>query len=64
VTDPVERLSGFGRALRDEGVAVGTGRVLEFCRAAALLEPSDLYWAGRATLVGRQQDLETYDRVF
>jgi uncharacterized protein len=64
VIDPVERLAGFGRALRDEGVAVGTGRVLEFCRAAALLEPSDLYWAGRATLVGRQQDIETYDRVF
>jgi uncharacterized protein len=64
VIDPVERLAGFGRALRDEGVAVGTGRVLEFCRAAALLEPSDIYWAGRATLVGRQQDIETYDRVF
>jgi uncharacterized protein with von Willebrand factor type A (vWA) domain len=64
MTDPVERLAGFGRALRDEGLAVGTGRVLEFCRAAALLEPADLYWAGRATLVGRQHDLETYDRVF
>jgi uncharacterized protein with von Willebrand factor type A (vWA) domain len=64
VIDPVEKLAGFGRALRDEGVAVGTGRVLEFCRAAALLDPADLYWAGRATLVGRQQDLETYDRVF
>jgi hypothetical protein len=64
VTDPVKKLTGFGRALRDEGVAVGTGRVLEFCRAAGLLEPTDLYWAGRATLVGRQQDLETYDRVF
>jgi uncharacterized protein len=64
VTDPVEQLTGFGRALRDEDLAVGTGRVLEFCRAAALLDPADLYWAGRATLVSRQQDLETYDRVF
>ena len=64
MTDPLEQLAGFGRALRAEGLAVGTGRVLEFCRAAALLEPVDLYWAGRATLVGRHEDLETYDRVF
>jgi hypothetical protein len=64
VTDPVGELARFGRALRDEGMAVGTGRMVEFCRAAALLDPADLYWAGRATLVGRRQDLETYDRVF
>jgi hypothetical protein len=38
--------------------------VAEFCRAAALLEPGDLYWAGRATLVGRPQDIPVYDKVF
>ena len=32
--DPVEQLVGFARDLRDEGVAIGTGRTREFCRAA------------------------------
>lgn len=54
----------FGRALRAEGLPVGTGRIETFCRAAALLPPDDLYWAGRATLVGRWEELEPYDRVF
>lgn len=62
MTDGVERLVGFGRALRDEGVPAGTGAVLDFCRAAALV-PS-LYWAGRATLVSRADDIAAYDRVF
>jgi uncharacterized protein with von Willebrand factor type A (vWA) domain len=64
VSDPHGELTRFGRALRDEGLAVGTGRVLRFCRAAALLEPDDLYWAGRATLVARGGDIPVYDRVF
>jgi uncharacterized protein with von Willebrand factor type A (vWA) domain len=64
VTDATAVLTSFGRALREEGLAVGTGRIGTFCRAAALLEPGDLYWAGRATLVGRPQDVPVYDRVF
>ena len=64
MSDAEERLVRFGRALRDEGLSVGSGRVVEFCRAAALLAPGDLYWAGRATLVARQEDIEVYDRVF
>jgi uncharacterized protein len=59
-----ELLIRFGRALRAEGLPVGTGRIETFCRAAALLPPEELYWAGRATLVGRAEDLEAYDRVF
>jgi uncharacterized protein with von Willebrand factor type A (vWA) domain len=59
-----ELLVRFGRALRAEGLPVGTGRIEAFCRAAALLQPEELYWAGRATLVGRQEHLEPYDRVF
>ena len=59
-----ELLVRFGRALRAEGLAVGTDRIETFCRAAVLLPPEDLYWAGRTTLVRRRQDLETYDRVF
>jgi uncharacterized protein len=64
VNDPVAELTRFGRALRDEGLAVGTDRVLAFCRAAALLDAADLYWAGRATLVARREDHPIYDRVF
>jgi uncharacterized protein with von Willebrand factor type A (vWA) domain len=60
----LDHLLGFGRALRLEGVTVGTGQILEFCRAAALLGPADFYWVGRATLVSRRGDIKTYDTVF
>jgi uncharacterized protein len=60
----VERLVRFARALRDEGLAVGPGRVVEFCRAAALLAPEDLYWAGRLTLVSKADEIPVFDRVF
>jgi uncharacterized protein with von Willebrand factor type A (vWA) domain len=64
VSDATTTLVNFGRALRDEGLSVGTGRISGFCHAAALLAPDDLYWAGRATLVARPQDITVYDRVF
>jgi uncharacterized protein with von Willebrand factor type A (vWA) domain len=64
VTDGVAPLTAFGRALRREGLPVGTGRIASFCRAAALISPDDLYWAGRATLVGRRDQIPIYDRVF
>jgi uncharacterized protein with von Willebrand factor type A (vWA) domain len=64
VSDALVALTGFGRALRENGLPVGTGRVASFCRAAALLAPDDLYWAGRATLVGRREHIPVYDRVF
>jgi uncharacterized protein len=63
-SDALARLTLFGRTLRTEGVAVGTGRIATFCRAAALLSPDDLYWAGRVTLVARGHDIPVYDRVF
>ena len=64
MSDPTAALTAFGRALRDEGLPVGTGRIAGFCRAASLLGPEDLYWAGRGTLVGRPEDIPAYDRVF
>jgi uncharacterized protein with von Willebrand factor type A (vWA) domain len=64
VTEPLERLTAFGRALRAEGLPVGTGRIETFCRAAALLPADELYWAGRATLISRRDDVDAYDRVF
>src|SRR5918996_4757706 len=60
-------LVGFGRRLRADGLPVGTGRILNYCRAAAVLAPLNrerLYWAGRTTLVARHEDLERYDRAF
>ena len=64
MADGVRTLVEFARALRAEGVSGGTGATAEFCRAAALVGPADLYWAGRATLVGRHEDVPAYDRVF
>jgi uncharacterized protein with von Willebrand factor type A (vWA) domain len=60
----LDRLLGFGGALRAEGLSVGTGQVLEFARAAARLSPGDYYWVGRATLVTRQPDIHAYDLTF
>jgi uncharacterized protein with von Willebrand factor type A (vWA) domain len=62
--DLVARLVAFGRALRDDGLGVGTGALVDFARAAALLPPGDLYWAGRATLAPGPTEIERYDRVF
>jgi uncharacterized protein len=64
VADEIERLVGFARALRAEGLAVGPGRVIDFCRAAAALPVGELYWAGRLTLVSRPEEIAVYDRVF
>jgi uncharacterized protein len=64
VADPVDRLVAFARRLRDEGIAVGPGRVIDFCRAAALVPADGLYWAGRATLLSRPEDVPVYDRIF
>lgn len=61
---PLDPLVGFCRTLRDEGLPVGSGRIRDFCRAAALAGPAHLYWAGRATLVGRPEDVPVYDAVF
>ncbi len=65
--DLVRVLVDFGRALRASGLAVGTGDVQVFCGSLAALDPTDLvdlYWAGRATLVTRRDDIAVYDEVF
>ena len=62
--EPVETLVRFGRALRAAGVPAGPDRVAGLCRAAALLPPGGLYWAGRATLVSRPEQIPVYDAVF
>ena len=53
-TSFIGMLVGFGDQLRDAGLPVGSGDLLTFCAAMALLDPGDvldLYWAGRTSLV-------------
>jgi len=60
-------LVSFAGELRAAGLAVGSGDVLLYSSALSLLNPADLvdlYWAGRATLVIRHDDIATYDAVF
>lgn len=62
--EPLATLTRFARALREAGLQVGTDRIVAFTRAAALLPPQDVYWAGRATLVPRAENIPVYDHVF
>jgi uncharacterized protein len=67
VTKELERLVGFGRLLRTRGLPVGTGRILSFCRAVAILDPittENLYWAARSTLISSKQHLDVFERCF
>lgn len=64
---PDRWLVAFARALRAAGLAVPVGSVTVFARALGLVglgTRSAVYWAGRATLVTRVEDLPVYDRVF
>jgi uncharacterized protein with von Willebrand factor type A (vWA) domain len=63
----VRLVVSFCRALRAEGLSVPVSAVVSFVRALnvlGVLRPSDVYWAGRATLVRRPEDIDPYDRVF
>lgn len=63
----VRVLVAFGRALRRNGIAVGSGDISTYCAAMVPLDPTDLvdlYWAGRTTLISRRDDLAVYDEVF
>jgi uncharacterized protein len=60
-------VAGFARSLRANGLSVPTGAAVTYADALALvgMESADqVYWAGRATLVRRFEDIEIYDRVF
>jgi hypothetical protein len=64
----VERMAvGFATALRMTGVAVTTRSLLDFVAAlghVGIDERARVYWAGRATLVRRPEDIPSYDRAF
>src|SRR5690606_11491722 len=53
-------------AVRASGVTVPTGATVTYARAltAAGSTPAGAYWAGRATLVRRPEDIAAYDRAF
>ncbi|HVM08938.1 MAG TPA: VWA domain-containing protein [Acidimicrobiales bacterium] len=64
----VERIAvGFATTLRKSGVAVPTRSVLDFVAALGKVgidTRSAVYWAGRATLLRRHEDLRAYDDAF
>lgn len=68
VPDYGERLAvGFCRVLRQAGLRVPASSTINFAESLGLVgvENRDaVYWAGRATLVHRPEDLNVYDRVF
>ena len=67
-TDHGERVSvGFCRSLRAAGLKVPPSATINFAEALAVVgaeDRSSVYWAGRATLIHRPEDLDLYDRVF
>ncbi len=57
----------FVRTLRGSGLAVDPGATVTFARALAAVGMGDrdsVYWAGRATLVRRPEDIGDYERGF
>lgn len=65
--DADARAVAFARVLRSAGIDVPTGSVTTYVRALAEVgvdDRDDVYWAGRATLVKRPEDIDVYDRAF
>jgi uncharacterized protein with von Willebrand factor type A (vWA) domain len=57
----------FSRVLRRLGLAMPIGSVIDFVEALGLVgitERDAVYWAGRATLVRKPEDLGLFDRAF
>jgi uncharacterized protein with von Willebrand factor type A (vWA) domain len=63
--DMIGPLVELGRRLRASDLPVGTGRILTFCQAVGLVGfGGDLYWAARASLISRPEDVGRFDAVF
>jgi uncharacterized protein with von Willebrand factor type A (vWA) domain len=66
--ETAERMAvSFARVLRRVGVAVPLSAVIAFAQSLAVVSlerRSQVYWAGRATLVHRPEDAASYDRAF
>jgi uncharacterized protein len=63
-----ERLAvAFAHVLRESGIAVSVDATVTFAQALAAVglgRRPGVYWAGRATLINRQEDVAVYDRAF
>jgi uncharacterized protein with von Willebrand factor type A (vWA) domain len=68
VVSPAERMAvAFSRVLRGAGIAMPIGNVITFTESLTALgldRRDDVYWAGRATLVRRPEDIGLFDRAF
>jgi uncharacterized protein len=68
VQTPAARIAvTFARVLRGAGLRVPLGSVLAFVDALGQVGIDDrdhVYWAGRATLVRKPEDIDLYDRSF
>jgi uncharacterized protein with von Willebrand factor type A (vWA) domain len=66
--DPAERMAvGFARVLRGLGVRVPTSATISFADAIGLVGMADrsaVFWAGRATMIHRPEDIPLYDTAF
>ena len=66
-SDPVDVAVGFAGALRRSGLEVSLTSALLYAEALSVCDvgsrPS-VYWAGRAALVHRIEDVDVYDAVF
>jgi uncharacterized protein with von Willebrand factor type A (vWA) domain len=65
--DVVDTVLGFARTLRSAGVTASPDRVeamLAAVGALDVLDPGDVYWAGRLTLCASPDDLDRYDAAF
>jgi uncharacterized protein len=65
--DVVEVVLGFVRTLRHAGVPASPDRVQAMMTALDhldVLDPNQVYWAGRVTLCADPEDLERYDAAF
>ena len=57
----------FANVLRGLGVDTPVSAVVSFTEALGAVgvgQRDDVYWAGRATLVRRPEDVDAYDRAF
>ena len=54
----------FADSLRQAGIPIGIASVIDFCRGVKVAGIANCYWVGRATLVNRPEQTQTYDQIF
>jgi uncharacterized protein with von Willebrand factor type A (vWA) domain len=63
----LEFFLGFGRALRSEGLPLGSGELERYVKALPVAEVKSLreiYWVGRVCLTFSPEHVSIYDRIF